>query len=68
MCNRSKIPRISAMDKDHCTPQQAQRIASEAGFTVDYLTWLADKLAGPRGAEYALPASQVLRWFAEGLK
>jgi hypothetical protein len=56
------------MDKDHCTSEQAQRIASEAGFTVDYLTWLADKLAGPRGAEYALPASQVLRWFAEGLK
>lgn len=56
------------MDKDQCTAEQAERIQREARFTVAYFTWLADKLAGPGGAEFRLPAAQVLRWLAEGMK
>jgi hypothetical protein len=56
------------MDTDNSTTEQAQRIQRQAVFTVTYLTWLADKLSGPKGADYALPAAEALRWMAEGVK
>jgi hypothetical protein len=68
MVKRSAILRINAMDKDKCTIEQQQRIKREALFTRDYVRWLADKLTGHTGDDFRLPAAEVLRWVAEGMK